>query len=173
MWKPTRRILIAFVIATLAGTGLHFLYTLFPNPLTALISPVNESLWEHIKILFWPYLVAALVVTKGGGKGVKAPWMASLLLLCLLMLGIGYVYYFKMQGESMAFGVGLYVLLMAAGFLLLPGLLWKLATWSWVDAIFLTTIIVAVAIPLFTFLPPNQVLFADLSSVNTFATIPC
>ena len=172
MWKPSRRIILAFVIATLVGTGLHFLYCLFPNVFTALLSPVNESLWEHVKLLFWPYLVAALLITKGSGKGVKAPWMASLLLLCLLMLGIGYVYYVKLQGNSMAFGVGLYVLLMAAGFFVLPGLLWKLAVWSWMDAIFLAVIIMAVAIPLFTFLPPDQVLFVDLSGVNTFATIP-
>ena len=30
----------------------HFLYEWFPNPLFAIFFPVNESIWEHMKILF-------------------------------------------------------------------------------------------------------------------------
>ena len=43
---------ITFVVATLAGSCLHFVYALWPNGLTALLAPVNESLWEHVKILY-------------------------------------------------------------------------------------------------------------------------
>ena len=32
--------------------GIHFLYQLLPNTLTAMFSPVNESIWEHQKLLF-------------------------------------------------------------------------------------------------------------------------
>lgn len=30
----------------------HYLYEWFPNPLFAIFFPVNESIWEHMKILF-------------------------------------------------------------------------------------------------------------------------
>jgi len=30
----------------------HFIYDLFPNDLTALFFPVNESIWEHMKMIF-------------------------------------------------------------------------------------------------------------------------
>lgn len=30
---------------------LHFLYDWFPNPFSAIFSPVNESIWEHMKLL--------------------------------------------------------------------------------------------------------------------------
>lgn len=50
--------LAVFAAATLLGACLHFVYALFPNPVTALISPTCESLWEHLKLLFWPYLAA-------------------------------------------------------------------------------------------------------------------
>lgn len=30
----------------------HFLYKWFPNPVFALFFPVNESIWEHMKIIF-------------------------------------------------------------------------------------------------------------------------
>ena len=55
-----KQLLLAFVLAVLAGAGLHFVYGLCPNGVTALFSPVNESIWEHTKILFWPYLAAHL-----------------------------------------------------------------------------------------------------------------
>lgn len=57
-----KRYLIAFLVAAAAGSALHFFYEVLPNPLTALISPVNESVWEHLKLLFWPTLCAAWVL---------------------------------------------------------------------------------------------------------------
>ena len=36
------------------GSLLHFLYSTYPTFFTALISPVNESTWEHLKLLFMP-----------------------------------------------------------------------------------------------------------------------
>ena len=54
MFYPKKLIVPVFVCAVLAGVGLHFLYARFPCTLSALLSPVRESLWEHIKILYWP-----------------------------------------------------------------------------------------------------------------------
>lgn len=73
MRKLPKKLLTAFVVTTLAGACLHFLYVLLPNPVTALLAPVNESLWEHLKIFFWPYLAAALLLTRGGERGCRAP----------------------------------------------------------------------------------------------------
>lgn len=30
---------------------LHFLYNAFPNSITSIIAPVNESIWEHMKLI--------------------------------------------------------------------------------------------------------------------------
>ena len=49
-----RRWIAAWLGAALAGTALHFLHSWLPNPLTALFAPVNESVWEQLKLLFWP-----------------------------------------------------------------------------------------------------------------------
>ena len=44
---------ILVLMATLVvGSLLHNLYLWLPNGFTALIAPVNESLWEHTKIVF-------------------------------------------------------------------------------------------------------------------------
>lgn len=172
MEKLSKKLLIAFVLATLVGACMHFVYAMFPNPVTAVLSPVSESLWEHVKILFWPYLVCALVLTHGGEKGCKAPWFLSLLLQCAAMLLLGYLYHVLFMGESLAVDVGIYVLCMAAGFVL-PGLLQRVSGGPGPrDALALAVIVLAAALVLFTFLPPDNIFFADLSGVNTWSTIP-
>lgn len=39
----------------------HFLYTWFPNPFFALFFPVNESIWEHMKMLYTSILLFGVI----------------------------------------------------------------------------------------------------------------
>ncbi len=51
-----------FAFSTLAGTLLHFFYDLTGQSLwIAPFSGVNESTWEHMKLLFFPLLVFAII----------------------------------------------------------------------------------------------------------------
>ena len=53
---------IGFGVVTLAGTILHFLYDWTGGSIwAALFSGVSESVWEHMKLLFWPLFFFALV----------------------------------------------------------------------------------------------------------------
>ena len=53
--------LLGFATTALGGTVLHFLYDKLGGALwIAPFSSVNESTWEHMKLLFWPMLVFAL-----------------------------------------------------------------------------------------------------------------
>ena len=40
---------------------LHFLYDNISNFLTSIISPVNESIWEHMKLIYTSYLLWGIV----------------------------------------------------------------------------------------------------------------
>ena len=54
--------LMGFAVTSLAGTLLHFLYDWFGEALwIAPFSSVNESTWEHMKLLFWPMFIFAVV----------------------------------------------------------------------------------------------------------------
>ncbi|MBR4295653.1 MAG: hypothetical protein IKT56_02300 [Clostridia bacterium] len=54
--------LMGFAVTALAGTLLHFLYDWSGKSIfIAAFSGVNESTWEHMKILFWPMFVYAIV----------------------------------------------------------------------------------------------------------------
>ena len=53
--------LMGFAVTSLGGTILHFLYDWLDN--AAWIAPfsgINESTWEHMKLLFWPMFVFAI-----------------------------------------------------------------------------------------------------------------
>ena len=54
--------LMGFAVTALGGTLLHFLYDWLGR--AAWIAPfsgVNESTWEHMKLLFWPMFIYAIV----------------------------------------------------------------------------------------------------------------
>lgn len=54
-----------FCLTSLAGTILHFLYDWSgENALISLISGVNESTWEHMKLLFFPLFVFAIIQSR-------------------------------------------------------------------------------------------------------------
>lgn len=54
-----------FAFATLGGTILHFLYEWTGNSiLVAPLSGVNESTWEHMKLLYFPLFLFALVQSR-------------------------------------------------------------------------------------------------------------
>lgn len=51
-------LLSGILFTALAGSALHFLFDWSGRFLpAALISPVNESVWEHLKLLFFPFLL--------------------------------------------------------------------------------------------------------------------
>ena len=53
--------LMGFALTSLFGTVLHFLYDLLGGAAwVAPFSGVNESTWEHMKLLFWPMFLFAV-----------------------------------------------------------------------------------------------------------------
>ena len=57
--------LMGFAITSLGGTLLHFLYDwLGESVWIAPFSGVNESTWEHMKLLFWPMFIFAIVQSR-------------------------------------------------------------------------------------------------------------
>lgn len=60
--KSKRWHIIGFFFTSLMGTLLHFLYEWSGNsPVAALFSAVNESTWEHLKLLVIPFLLFSIL----------------------------------------------------------------------------------------------------------------
>ena len=52
--------IIGTVVATVVSYPLYILYRKFPNFLTSIFSPVNNSLWEHAKVIFSSILIGGI-----------------------------------------------------------------------------------------------------------------
>ena len=54
--------LVGFALISIGGTLLHFLYDISGKAAwLAPFSGVNESTWEHMKLLYWPMFIFAVV----------------------------------------------------------------------------------------------------------------
>lgn len=54
--------IISFIFISLLGVFLHFAYDLSnQNALVGIFSAINESTWEHLKLLFFPTLITIIV----------------------------------------------------------------------------------------------------------------
>ena len=57
--------LMGFAVTSLLGTLLHFLYEWLGDATwIAPLSGVNESTWEHMKLLFWPMFLYAILQSR-------------------------------------------------------------------------------------------------------------
>lgn len=53
--------IVSFIVISLLGTLLHFTYEISgKNIIVGVISAVNESVWEHLKILVMPMFIVAI-----------------------------------------------------------------------------------------------------------------
>lgn len=83
-----------FVFTAAMGTLLHFLFDRTGGSVVAAIfSAVNESIWEHLKLLFYPMVAVALVEYSFWGKDTESFWCIKLLGLLTGLVFIPVVYY--------------------------------------------------------------------------------
>ncbi len=56
------RTFFAFLLTSALGTLFHFVYDWTGNALVVgLFTPVNESIWEHLKLIFFPILIVTFL----------------------------------------------------------------------------------------------------------------
>lgn len=54
--------IIGFVFVSIIGTLAHFVYERTnQSVIAALFCPINESPWEHLKLIFFPYLIWTII----------------------------------------------------------------------------------------------------------------
>ena len=95
--------LIGFFTVSILGVILHFLYDITGSTIAALFSGVNESTWEHMKLLFFPMFIFSVVEYFIIGKIYKKFWCIKLK-GCLLGLLLIPVIFYTLRG---IFGVTL------------------------------------------------------------------
>lgn len=84
----------------------HFLYTWLPNPMFSILFPVNESIWEHMKMIYTTILlygiIEAFIMKKF--KIIHNNFLISTLLKAVICIPIDLIIYLpilKIFGEHM------------------------------------------------------------------------
>ena len=156
-----KRYILAFFLAAAAGTLLHFLYDWLPVPLVGLFAPVNESVWEHLKLLFWNVLAAGFVLCRKKPDAQRA-WSGFLAALLLMPLGLTGLYYLLAAGfgvTALWIDLTLYYLTLAGGFALAYSME-KSGKWSFLSGVMVLLVgLYGAALILFTLAPPELPIF--------------
>ena len=154
------------IVISLLGSFLHFVFDLSGEwPPAALIAAVNESVWEHLKLAFWPALLFSLVEWPFFRRSLKNFWTAKaigILAMPLVIVSIFYGYTALVGHNILWLDISLFVLAVMIGQMLSCRILLRqsLASGIKIPAMILLALMIA-AFSLLTFLPPHGPLFRD------------
>lgn len=108
---------VLFIIAL--GSLLHFTYEAADRAWwVGIFSAMNESVWEHLKLAFWPGLLWTLLLRLGPIKRPKNFWLgrAASLALAPPLIALGFYGYTAMLGgHFLILDLALFVLSIACG----------------------------------------------------------
>jgi hypothetical protein len=161
MYEPVG---IAFIIVL--GSVLHFTFEWSGSqPVVGVFSAVNESVWEHLKLAYWPALLFLLIEYVPLKKTVANFFFAKTVGVYLMVLIIPVVFYSytAVTGESiLAVDIASFMVAVAIGQvasykLLMHKKLSEKLAWLSLGAL----IALAIAFALFTFVPPHAPVFRD------------
>jgi hypothetical protein len=161
-------ILIWIVVTVIIGTFWHFGYELLgKNYVAGLVFPINESVWEHLKIVFYPLLLAggfAYFTSKPKNAGIWTGTLAGII-LGMLAVFFGFYLYSSVIGESLLADIILYVLAIILGMYAswFVATKWKLAKKSGVASVVIL-IIIAAGLAYLSVRPPKFSPFIEKSS---------
>ena len=156
-----------FLFVCAAGTALHFLYQWSGESVAAApFAAVNESVWEHMKLLFWPMLLwagAERAVLGGYSRGFWPAKALGTLLGLALIPALYYTYTGALGVSVMWVDIAIFFVAAAAAFLAETRMLardWRCRGGARASALVLLLLLSA-AFVLCTFVPPRFPLFRD------------
>ncbi len=167
MKYPLRTIeTISLLIAVFLGVIFHFIYNWSgENPVAGIFFPVNESTWEHLKLIFFPILLLSIVeyfLLRAEYKNLICIKFISSLFGMTLTVVLFYTYQGVYGKNSEVMNILIYLISMAAAFLFSYRSL-KNRRLCGVPASLCRTgfIILAFLFAVFTLFPPHIGLFAS------------
>lgn len=154
-----------FVFTGVMGTLLHFLYDWTGSTFAALFSAVNESVWEHMKLLFFPMLVFALFESRYFAKDYKSFWCAKLIGILAGLTAIPLMYYTYTGALGVSadwFNIAIFFIAAAVSYIIETRLMKSDKSFCLSPTVAIIILcVIAVLFMFFTFSPPEIPLFQD------------
>jgi hypothetical protein len=168
----TNRRLLGLTIAgavfmTLAGSAMHFVYDWSgQSTIVGLFGPVNESIWEHAKLVFWPPLLwygfAALSLRRTRSHELAGAAAVALWFMTVFQTAFYYAYAAVTRGDVFLMDLVDFALTVVLGQMLFYRLAIHLhCTRTGRAAAVISIMALAVAFTAFTLRPPHIPLFMD------------
>ena len=158
--------MLGFIFSAVSGTILHFVFDWTGgNGLAALFSAVNESIWEHMKLLFYPMVIFACVEYRYWGREIPSFWCVKLvgILVGLALIPALYYTYTGILGmEADWFNITIFFISAGYAYWLESRLLQKERVCRLPKGAALALIVlIGVLFTVFTFRPPEIPFFRD------------
>lgn len=165
MKRLTRYMIIGSVFVSIFGTLSHFFYEWSDNSIiVGLFSPVNESTWEHMKLLFFPMLlfsIWAIPRLKSDYPCIASSLLSGILLGTALIPVIFYTYTGLLGYNLLALDISTFILSVIIAFYTAYRLTTSCRMQKYSQMLCVAICIVMVCFVLFTFWTPDIGLFAS------------
>ncbi len=155
---------LGFSVTSLSGTLLHFLYEWSgKSPVVAAVSGVNESTWEHMKLLFFPMFLFAVIEGRffADCQNFWCTKLQSITLGLFLIPALFYTYNGAFGTSPDFVNIGIYYVSAAVAYIYESRRLGKCRRKTWGKVCFVLLLLIAAAFVVFTFYPPHIPLFQD------------
>lgn len=171
MGKEERQILWGVPVLFFVGSAVHFLYALSGRQfLVGLFAPVNESVWEHMKLVLWPMVLwwslYYIRVARRRELDASAWFAGALVALIGAQSSILLLFYF-LQGAfgiaSLWSDIGIFFLGILLGQCLGLRRYHRGSSVSWMVPMLLILLLLLLSV-VFTMLPPDVPLFVDTNT---------
>lgn len=158
--------IIGFVFVSILGTLCHFLYEWSGSSIiVGLFCSINESSWEHLKLIFFPYLLWTIVeyLALNKSKSILPSKLIGVVAGCVAIISLFYTYS-GIIGKTidwvniLSFFIGV-IIAFVVDYLLIKSN--KLATTGWNIIAIIGFVAISLIFFLFTFYPPLIPLFRD------------
>lgn len=159
------------IITAILGTFAHFAYDWSGNlRLVGLITAVNESTWEHMKLLFFPMLLVSIFLVwrhakKSGSGPLHSRMLFALLtgnLIGTFLIPILFYTYSGILGQTIdAVNIAIYYICVIVAFYNAYKLTQKECPAEHTNLLLLITFVMILLFFIFSYYPPELGIFAD------------
>ncbi|MDE5779066.1 MAG: hypothetical protein K2I10_11255 [Lachnospiraceae bacterium] len=157
--------IIGIIFVLITGTLAHFLYDWSGNNyIVGYFTPINESIWEHMKLIFFPMLIYSLFIIfkfKETYPYITSSLYFGILTGTLLIPILFYAYISVLGKDIFILDIGIFILSIIIAFLLSYKLTLSCRLEPYTFLLCFLVCILFICFILFTYQPPSARIFEN------------